>query len=83
MHAATIVTRMGGDAGTAAPVAARLERDRAKRGAAEPPFSSCVKIGSSQSVCQPRPAMAGHRSDTPFIDRRQAVLVPRYGFEER
>src|SRR5580692_468965 len=32
--AATIVTRTGGDANAAAPVAARLERDRAKRGAA-------------------------------------------------
>jgi hypothetical protein len=30
MHAATIVTRKGGDAGTAAPVAERLERDRAQ-----------------------------------------------------
>ena len=35
IHAATIVTRMGGDADTAALVAARLERDRAKRGAAQ------------------------------------------------
>jgi len=32
--AATIVTRTGGDADTAAPVAVRLERDRATRGAA-------------------------------------------------
>jgi hypothetical protein len=35
MIAATIVTRKGGDAGTAAPVAARLERDRAQRVAAK------------------------------------------------
>ena len=37
------MTRMGGDAGTAAPVAVRLERDRPQAGAAPAPFESLTR----------------------------------------
>ena len=76
--AATIVTRMDGEVGTATWVATRLELDRAERGAAK----GTLCYGSNMEL-EKEPISVEEALDVYWVDRSIAGRVPNYaGFHE-